>query len=293
MRASRRCDQPPCTACRRRFRSISSAPDHPQDLLHRLDQCRQAARCTGRPAHEAGDHGIGRPRPWPSCSMMPTSMRLPKILTAASDIVTPARSRISPSASWSRRASTISSSKSLTDGAGGHQGRQRHGQGQPDGRASAIRAASAPSKRWCMDAKAKGATITAGGHRIGNKGYFFEPTVVTDVPKDARAGANEEPFGPLALISPFSTFDEVATEANRLPFGLASYAFTSSTKTATIAIGCGDRKRHGLRSTASGSRCRKCRSAASRIPATDPRVALEAMEGYPPTPSSSPSTLGV
>lgn len=47
---------------------------------------------------------------------------------------------------------------------------------------------------------------------------------------------NEEPFGPLALISPFSTFDEVATEANRLPFGLASYAFTSSTKTAT-AIG--------------------------------------------------------
>ncbi|WP_315832660.1 NAD-dependent succinate-semialdehyde dehydrogenase [Bradyrhizobium prioriisuperbiae] len=86
-----------------------------------------------------------------------------------------------------------------------------------------------------QDAKAKGATITAGGHRIGNKGYFFEPTVVTDVPKDARA-MNEEPFGPLALISPFSTFDEVASEANRLPFGLASYAFTSSTKTAT-AIG--------------------------------------------------------
>ena len=47
---------------------------------------------------------------------------------------------------------------------------------------------------------------------------------------------NEEPFGPLALISPFSTFDEVAEEANRLPYGLASYAFTSSTKTAT-AIG--------------------------------------------------------
>ena len=85
------------------------------------------------------------------------------------------------------------------------------------------------------DATAKGAKLATGGHRIGNKGYFFEPTVVTDVPKDARA-MNEEPFGPLALISPFSTFDEVATEANRLPFGLASYAFTSSTKTAT-AIG--------------------------------------------------------
>jgi succinate-semialdehyde dehydrogenase / glutarate-semialdehyde dehydrogenase len=86
-----------------------------------------------------------------------------------------------------------------------------------------------------QDAAAKGATVAAGGHRIGNKGYFFEPTVVTDVPKDARA-MNEEPFGPLALISPFSTFDEVASEANRLPFGLASYAFTRSTKTAT-AIG--------------------------------------------------------
>jgi succinate-semialdehyde dehydrogenase/glutarate-semialdehyde dehydrogenase len=83
-----------------------------------------------------------------------------------------------------------------------------------------------------QDAVAKGAKLKTGGHRIGNKGYFFEPTVITDVPKDARA-MNEEPFGPLALISPFSTFEEVAEEANRLPYGLASYAFTSSTKTAT------------------------------------------------------------
>jgi len=88
---------------------------------------------------------------------------------------------------------------------------------------------------FVQDAVGKGAKLTAGGHRVGNKGYFFEPTVVTDVPKNARA-MNEEPFGPLALISPFTTFDEVAEEANRLPYGLASYAFTSSTKTAT-AIG--------------------------------------------------------
>ena len=86
-----------------------------------------------------------------------------------------------------------------------------------------------------QDAVGKGAKLETGGHRVGNKGYFYEPTVVSDVPKDARA-MNEEPFGPLALISRFSTFDEVAEEANRLPFGLASYAFTSSTKTAT-AIG--------------------------------------------------------
>jgi succinate-semialdehyde dehydrogenase/glutarate-semialdehyde dehydrogenase len=86
-----------------------------------------------------------------------------------------------------------------------------------------------------QDAVGKGAKVAAGGSRIGNKGYFFEPTVVTDVPKNARA-MSEEPFGPLALMSSFAKFDDAAEEANRLPFGLASYAFTSSTKTAT-AIG--------------------------------------------------------
>jgi succinate-semialdehyde dehydrogenase/glutarate-semialdehyde dehydrogenase len=86
-----------------------------------------------------------------------------------------------------------------------------------------------------QDAVGKGAKVAAGGSRIGNKGYFFEPTVVTDVPKNARA-MSEEPFGPLALMTSFAKFDDAAEEANRLPFGLASYAFTSSTKTAT-AIG--------------------------------------------------------
>jgi succinate-semialdehyde dehydrogenase/glutarate-semialdehyde dehydrogenase len=81
------------------------------------------------------------------------------------------------------------------------------------------------------DAVKRGATLRAGGNRIGNKGNFFEPTVLTDVPKEARV-MNEEPFGPLAVISPFSGFDEVVTEANRLPFGLAAYAFTRSAKTA-------------------------------------------------------------
>ena len=81
------------------------------------------------------------------------------------------------------------------------------------------------------DATQHGAKVQTGGHRIGNKGNFFEPTVLTDVPKDARV-MNEEPFGPLAVISPFSSFDEAVTEANRLPYGLASYAYTRSAKTA-------------------------------------------------------------
>jgi succinate-semialdehyde dehydrogenase/glutarate-semialdehyde dehydrogenase len=86
-----------------------------------------------------------------------------------------------------------------------------------------------------QDAVGHGGKVQTGGNRVGNKGYFFEPTVVTDVPKTARA-MNDEPFAPLALISPFSKFDDAAEEANRLPFGLASYAFTKSAKTAT-AIG--------------------------------------------------------
>jgi len=81
------------------------------------------------------------------------------------------------------------------------------------------------------DAKGKGAEIVTGGNRIGNKGYFFEPTVVTGVTIDMRA-MNEEPFGPVALMRPFKDLAEVIGEANRLPFGLASYAFTTSGKTA-------------------------------------------------------------
>ena len=87
------------------------------------------------------------------------------------------------------------------------------------------------------DAKQKGAEIATGGNRIGNKGYFFEPTVVTGATTDMRA-MNEEPFGPVALMRSFKSVDEVIGEANRLPFGLASYAFTTSGKTAqTLAAG--------------------------------------------------------
>ena len=83
------------------------------------------------------------------------------------------------------------------------------------------------------DARQKGATVRSGGNRIGNKGNFFEPTVLTDVPMEARV-MHEEPFGPLAIISPFRAMDDVVTEANRLPYGLASYAFTRSAKTANL-----------------------------------------------------------
>jgi succinate-semialdehyde dehydrogenase/glutarate-semialdehyde dehydrogenase len=88
---------------------------------------------------------------------------------------------------------------------------------------------------FVADAVSKGATIATGGKRIGNKGNFFEPTVLTGINRDMKI-MNEEPFGPLAPVMSFSSFDEVVEEANRLPFGLAAYAYTHSTKTAA-AIG--------------------------------------------------------
>jgi succinate-semialdehyde dehydrogenase/glutarate-semialdehyde dehydrogenase len=85
------------------------------------------------------------------------------------------------------------------------------------------------------DAKTRGGKIVTGGSRHGNQGFFFQPTVITDIPDDSKI-MTEEPFGPVAPIVPFKTFDEVVERANSLPFGLASYAFTSSAATAT-AIG--------------------------------------------------------
>jgi succinate-semialdehyde dehydrogenase/glutarate-semialdehyde dehydrogenase len=88
---------------------------------------------------------------------------------------------------------------------------------------------------FVKDAKDRGGKIQTGGERQGNQGYFFQPTVITDVPDDSKI-MTEEPFGPVAPIVTFKTFDEVVERANSLEFGLAAYAFTSSEKTAA-AIG--------------------------------------------------------
>ncbi len=82
-----------------------------------------------------------------------------------------------------------------------------------------------------QDAQEKGAKAATGGKRIGNQGNFFEPTVLTDVPANARI-MTEEPFGPVAVMMRFKDTDKMLTEANSLPYGLASYAFTKDGKTA-------------------------------------------------------------
>lgn len=85
------------------------------------------------------------------------------------------------------------------------------------------------------DAVAKGGRLVAGGRRAHASGYFMRPTLVADVPHDAKA-MQVEPFGPIALVSRFSTLEQGLAEANRLPFALAAYAFTTSAATA-VAVG--------------------------------------------------------
>jgi len=89
---------------------------------------------------------------------------------------------------------------------------------------------------FVADAVKVGARALTGGERGGGSsdaGFFFRPTVLADVPLEARV-MNEEPFGPIALMRPFKTFDEAIEQANRLPFGLAAYCFTENGRRAML-----------------------------------------------------------
>ena len=82
------------------------------------------------------------------------------------------------------------------------------------------------------DATAQGGRVLAGGQAYG-EGFFFQPTLLADVP-DTAAIMNTEPFGPIAVTRPFATLDEAIANANRVPFGLAAFAFTDSLRTANL-----------------------------------------------------------
>ena len=86
-------------------------------------------------------------------------------------------------------------------------------------------------ERLVTDAVARGAKVLTGGAAPDRPGYFYAPTVLTDVPEDAEL-LHEEPFAPVAPIVPFSDLDEVLARANALPYGLAAYGFTRSAATA-------------------------------------------------------------
>ena len=96
-------------------------------------------------------------------------------------------------------------------------------------------------ERLVNDAVANGASTLTGGERARGEGFFFQPTVLGDVPTKARI-MNEEPFGPVAVCRRFSTVEDVIQQANSLPYGLAAYLFTGSIHTAATVsreLDCG------------------------------------------------------
>ncbi|MCW3848587.1 NAD-dependent succinate-semialdehyde dehydrogenase [Sphingomonas sp. LB-2] len=84
-------------------------------------------------------------------------------------------------------------------------------------------------ERLVADAVAQGGRLDTGGQRIGNQGFFFAPTVLSEVPVDAQV-MNEEPFGPVAIINPYRDEEAMLAEANRLPYGLAAYLWTEDSR---------------------------------------------------------------
>ena len=81
--------------------------------------------------------------------------------------------------------------------------------------------------RLTRDAVDRGATLATGGTQIERDGYYFAPTILTDVSADAEI-MTEEPFGPIATVTPFDTLDEAITLANANPYAFAAYLFTDS-----------------------------------------------------------------
>jgi succinate-semialdehyde dehydrogenase / glutarate-semialdehyde dehydrogenase len=82
-----------------------------------------------------------------------------------------------------------------------------------------------------QDAVARGARVLVGGHERDGAGYFYEPTVLSDVPADARL-LREEIFGPVAPVRGFASEDEAIAAANDTEFGLVAYVYTSDLKRA-------------------------------------------------------------
>ncbi len=243
-----------------------------EDLLHRLDSGRQASRRSRRQGHEARHHGAGRAfagggvrrrRPGkgrrhhrrvqvsqrrPSLHLADALLRAGEVLQRSSSRASPNTPRASRSATGWRRASPWARSP--------------------------IRAGSTPWRASSTTPRTAAARCVTGGSRHGNQGFFFQPTVVTDVPDDSKI-MTEEPFGPVAPIVPFKTFDEVVERANSLAYGLAAYAFTTSER-ARARPSATPSSPAWSASTASRSRRRRRRSAASRSRATARKAASRA-----------------
>ena len=82
-------------------------------------------------------------------------------------------------------------------------------------------------QKFVDNARSLGGKVLLGGEQIKRDGFFFSPTVLTDLPDDALV-MTEEPFGPIAPLTRYTDLDDAIARANSLPFGLSAYAFTQS-----------------------------------------------------------------
>ncbi|MQX92003.1 aldehyde dehydrogenase family protein, partial [Sinorhizobium meliloti] len=94
----------------------------------------------------------------------------------------------------------------------------------------------AAMERLTRDAVDRGAKVETGGARLNQRGYYWAPTILTDVHPDARI-LHEEPFGPMLTVAPFDTIDEAIRAANATEYGLASYFFSDSAEIQKRMIG--------------------------------------------------------
>jgi aldehyde dehydrogenase (NAD+) len=95
--------------------------------------------------------------------------------------------------------------------------------------------------------RSEGANLVCGGERVGDRGYFIQPTVFSDVKDDMKI-AKEEIFGPVMSIIPFKSVDEVVARANRTDYGLAAavwtrdigkaHAIANSVRAGTVWVNC-------------------------------------------------------
>ena len=120
------------------------------------------------------------------------------------------------------------------------------------------------------DARSHGGEIVIGGARLKSPGNFFSPTVITGLPDHAKL-MTEEPFGPIAPLTPFTDPEDAIRRANSLPYGLSSYVFTESLKTATYAANAIEAG-HGQHQPLRHARSPRRRSAASRKAASAARA---------------------
>ena len=89
--------------------------------------------------------------------------------------------------------------------------------------------------RLTADAVARGAQVACGGARVGERGFFWAPTVIVDVPDEAEL-MREEPFGPIAAVASFRTLEEAIRRANKTDYAFGGYVFTRSLRTRDIAV---------------------------------------------------------